>query len=235
MSTEANDHAGPGLTGSPFSKLPAELRNRIWELAVVNEQPLEVSFTFEPDDEIAFSLIDKSTSSLLVTCKQVRDECASMFYNRNTFRLRSGNPSTTNDSVWRKMSIPVVQKFRFINTTSTRQGVTRIIFVAPRSRRRDYADFDVFDFAILAYVYNSMQAAYDGQLLELVAEIYMKLPEGIDPKYPKGIIRVIADVPSMAMHTELGDIVSEMFEDGYAIDDTFARILGSLGLVYEEL
>ena len=235
MSTKTNDRAGPGMTESPFNELAAELRNRIWEFAVVNEQPLEVVFTSESDDEIAFSLADKSTTSLLMTCKQVREECASMFYNRNIFRLRRGNPSSTNDLVWRTMSSPVVQKFRSINTTPTRLGVARIIFVAPKSSRRDYGDFDEFDLAVLAYVCNSMQASYDGQLRELLAEVYIKMPEGPEPQSPREIMKVTADVPSFAMHPEFGEILGEMFENGYAIDETFAWKMGMLDFEYEVL
>ncbi|WPB01635.1 uncharacterized protein RHO25_006265 [Cercospora beticola] len=132
---------GLGLTESLFSRLPAELRNKIWESALITEQCHEVIFTFERNAEITFSLTDKNATSLLMTCKQVRQECTNIFYHHNTFKLRNqrpyneDSPYSNGQSDWVQLPSIVVKKFLLINTMSHRLGVTGIVYHVSTSDR----------------------------------------------------------------------------------------------------
>lgn len=54
-------------------RLPAELRNRVWELALIDTHPI---------------VVDQSNyrqPALLRTCSQIRNEAAAIYYEQNTF------------------------------------------------------------------------------------------------------------------------------------------------------
>ena len=57
---------------SPLLKLPAELRNRIYELVLVHPYPLIVVTPSEDDADKTFSL------NLLHTCRAIREEASSI-------------------------------------------------------------------------------------------------------------------------------------------------------------
>lgn len=63
----------------PFLRLPAELRNTIYKMAVVSEDPIEIT---TPQPAIA------------VVCRQLRNESLTLFYKENAFR----------DSQWRQQA-----------------------------------------------------------------------------------------------------------------------------------
>jgi len=73
---------------SPLSKLPAELRNRIWELALASDVPLAAKWRnteskFRPERPPA-----SDPAALTKTCKQLRAESGQLFYTVNHFILR---------------------------------------------------------------------------------------------------------------------------------------------------
>lgn len=77
------------MNTSPFSKLPPELRNRIYELALRHPQPF-VIFRRQADSiRGAVGSEDGQgegkSLSLLSTCKAVNMECAQLFYAVNDF------------------------------------------------------------------------------------------------------------------------------------------------------
>lgn len=63
---------------SPLQKLPPELRNRIYELALLERLPIAVS-THGPNE--------KATTPLLQTCRQIRVEASAIYYSGNTFDI----------------------------------------------------------------------------------------------------------------------------------------------------
>ena len=66
---------------SPFNTLPAEMRNRIWELSVAGESPISI--------HTSPSMRYLALHPITQTCKQIRDEALDesplMFYATNTF------------------------------------------------------------------------------------------------------------------------------------------------------
>ena len=74
-------------------RLPAELRNRIYELALINDKAYDVATraTTEDDaspvkDKVAIhTQMHASEPALLYTCKEIREEGHPIFYGRNAF------------------------------------------------------------------------------------------------------------------------------------------------------
>lgn len=64
-------------TASGFLALPAEIRNRIYSLALVNPDPVRIPFS-------TYKRLDLEPG-LLATNKQIRAEAPKMFYAENTF------------------------------------------------------------------------------------------------------------------------------------------------------
>ena len=60
----------------PLLQLPAELRNEIWQLALVRDEPIRI---FHP------GMGARLEPALLATCKQIRNEAQDMLYSENTF------------------------------------------------------------------------------------------------------------------------------------------------------
>lgn len=59
---------------SPFNNLSAELRNLVWEFTVTNTNSDAVNLSEEQP-------------AITRTCKQIRNECISMYYARNEFKI----------------------------------------------------------------------------------------------------------------------------------------------------
>lgn len=68
---------------SPLSRLPAELRNYIYELVCVTDNPIIISFRYFWDPPM-----------LLQTCRQLRAEAAPIYYGDNIFHAEEGQLST---------------------------------------------------------------------------------------------------------------------------------------------
>ena len=64
--------------------LPAELRNRIYTLALVNDETFDITERHRTN-------VDRVEPGLLATCRQVRDEALSIFYGGNTFAGAHGD------------------------------------------------------------------------------------------------------------------------------------------------
>lgn len=69
------------ITG-PLGKLPGELRNQIYKLVLIFSEPLLVSGFRQYKPRFGFS---NNANGLLFTCKQIRRECADMFFAQNSF------------------------------------------------------------------------------------------------------------------------------------------------------
>lgn len=70
---------------SPFQKLSAELRNRIWEFAIIEEDPIRV---VSPPAGLRATAVDCIQPAITRTCAQIRNEALGMFYAKNTFLLK---------------------------------------------------------------------------------------------------------------------------------------------------
>lgn len=63
---------------------PAELRNRIYTLALVNDDTFDITERHRAN-------VDRLEPGLLATCREVRDEALSIFYGSNTFAGANGD------------------------------------------------------------------------------------------------------------------------------------------------
>ncbi|TKA40153.1 hypothetical protein B0A54_08941 [Friedmanniomyces endolithicus] len=83
-----------GLESSRLWRLPAELRNYIYELALRQPEPIEVRWLHdsEPPESLASTSTNAHPAALLSTCKTVRSECSQLLYAINTFVFHSREP-----------------------------------------------------------------------------------------------------------------------------------------------
>lgn len=89
MASDNNVAAATGHLHSPLFKLPAELRNAIWELVVAEDQPLHV----EPPLTYRLDRADVGTvlqPPLTKTCRAIRTEALPIFYSANKFCIGIG-------------------------------------------------------------------------------------------------------------------------------------------------
>ncbi|KAK3719148.1 hypothetical protein LTR37_004712 [Vermiconidia calcicola] len=79
------------MDNSPLAKLPAELRNRIYLLALRNEQPIIVVVRSGGRPQEAYRRLYelRTPQALTLTCKQIRNESINMFYSANAFDIRT--------------------------------------------------------------------------------------------------------------------------------------------------
>ena len=76
------------MNRSPIAKLPAELRNRIYEYTVHYATPIVIEW-FESTKTFRFTANDWNVFPLALagTCKRIRAECIQLFYTGNSFEL----------------------------------------------------------------------------------------------------------------------------------------------------
>lgn len=77
------------MDSSPFSKLSAELRNEIYELALSFENTIFITNT----SDYRLKSSTKHPTALLQTCRQIRAEATKMFYANNAFRVCDSRPT----------------------------------------------------------------------------------------------------------------------------------------------
>lgn len=81
------------MDNSPLGRLPAELRNHIWELALYQRDGNFIELT-----SMKFTRLFRSTRhplGLLRACRATYIECRAMFYAINTFHLECRGEKTT--------------------------------------------------------------------------------------------------------------------------------------------
>lgn len=81
---------------SPLLTLPAEIRNRIYEFALINIDPLATA----PQSNIIHASSSAIQPGLTRSCRQVRNETLKMFYTCNTFLLYCDLPHTAKSTRW---------------------------------------------------------------------------------------------------------------------------------------
>ncbi|KAK5131409.1 hypothetical protein LTR08_000945 [Meristemomyces frigidus] len=77
------------MENSPFGGLSAELRNKIWELVLVDDKEFEIhrgKYAYSSSDHV---LEQRHLLALTATCKQIHHESTPMFYSLNAFRFPS--------------------------------------------------------------------------------------------------------------------------------------------------
>ena len=74
--------------------LPAELRNHIWEYAVVEAKSIKIRPVRNHKDDNE-PIETGAQPGITRVCSQIRGECLPMFYGQNTFRLYSANVNLT--------------------------------------------------------------------------------------------------------------------------------------------
>lgn len=86
------------ITGSRLLQLPPELRNMIWEYAVVDSRiiTIDTNGLQEP--------------SLLTTSKEIRQEAVTIFYSENRFELVSNDYDPTNFLKWERIVIAAIKR-----------------------------------------------------------------------------------------------------------------------------
>lgn len=89
------------MDNSPLARLPAELRNYIYELVLIETQPIEVNWGYS-NLWIA--------PPLLQTCRQARSEAAPIYYSGSTFTIMHVNTQTKLEA-WLRTIGPDARRF----------------------------------------------------------------------------------------------------------------------------
>src|SRR5882762_3499104 len=97
-------------TNFNFLSLPGELRNRIYELLVLHQEPINISEYLSLPGELR-NRIYKLTPGLLRTSKTVHREASSLLYSQNRFDFTE---------VSLKMAASFLEKIGRINANSIR-------------------------------------------------------------------------------------------------------------------
>lgn len=92
----ANQKASPSLV-FPLLKLPAELRNRIWDYVVVLDKPLRIVKKDRRMDQAKA----KSVLAVASTCRQIYQETTSLYYLNNWYTIDLGTYHTLSESKFR--------------------------------------------------------------------------------------------------------------------------------------
>ncbi|KAI7264297.1 hypothetical protein KC345_g8872 [Hortaea werneckii] len=81
---------------SPLSKLAAEIRNEIYELVLCPSDGIHIGLVegTVAAVKLAHPPPEQKICSLLATCKAIRKECRSMFYETNVFQIDEPSVST---------------------------------------------------------------------------------------------------------------------------------------------
>lgn len=80
---------------SPLATLPPELRNRIYELVIINAKPIRVSSTHHHGRTKTWK-----PPGLLRTCRQIAAEATAAYYSRNTFTSQDTSDLGCEDSLF---------------------------------------------------------------------------------------------------------------------------------------
>lgn len=75
------------MDDSPFRKLSAELRNTIYEYALVHDQSIDVHLRGQNRPTLLRHDAQYDLTALTATCKQARQEALPIFFNKNHFKI----------------------------------------------------------------------------------------------------------------------------------------------------
>lgn len=77
------------MENSRLSKLPRELRDMIYALVLLRNEPIRIDFD-APNPGLTLP-DQRNILAIASTCKQIRGECAGIFWSENCFELQIGN------------------------------------------------------------------------------------------------------------------------------------------------
>ncbi|KAK5674747.1 hypothetical protein LTS10_012483 [Elasticomyces elasticus] len=125
----------------PLLRLPAELRNQIYELTFSHDGPIDVCWQPSCDSLAVADHPDKSVGvglsllkhSLHATCKTIREESSGMFFPANDFRLTIPTISSRNDQHILRVSRLFVSALGGLERAKTARSLTVLITCATRS------------------------------------------------------------------------------------------------------
>lgn len=87
------------MEASPLTKLPGELRNAIYALALHHPDGINVWLRRGGPERSPSKINTEFGISLLATCKQIRRECGTLYYSLNVFTLTLDPPDAFMKSV----------------------------------------------------------------------------------------------------------------------------------------
>lgn len=83
-------------------RLPAEIQNRIFECAVVQQEPIDVTVHIRNRDSKFYWQLQPCEPPLAAACKFVRKVARPIYYGQNTFRFEGHGCHDTALAVWNK-------------------------------------------------------------------------------------------------------------------------------------
>ncbi|KAK5698215.1 hypothetical protein LTR97_007176 [Elasticomyces elasticus] len=92
MANTKTDSIKDAMADSLFARLSPEMRNIIYEFALQQHEPIVVRWYDDLDDhpeDVVSNTVDKFTTALTKTCRQISKECGTMFYAINDFQFDS--------------------------------------------------------------------------------------------------------------------------------------------------
>lgn len=120
---------------SPLAKLPAELRNHVYELALRHPVPLKLYWDPILDEFHRLEAFrPRLPLALTETCQQVRVECTQIFYAINTFIIDGDQPENT-DGRWTRPIAGFIEPIVATGTEAFTSVMLRIGKLKPRDFR----------------------------------------------------------------------------------------------------
>ena len=83
MDRSTTQSPSSNMDTSILCRLPAEVRNQIWEHVLIDSQPITIAAALVGRRYLKYQY----RIALLATCKQIRSECTGLYYHNNTFEL----------------------------------------------------------------------------------------------------------------------------------------------------
>lgn len=130
------------MDNSPFGRLPRELRDLIYEHAVVHDDGIRITSITENEGRYCKGLkiarppgySRNATLALAMTCRQLHRETINLYYERSSFYFELNS-----------VSVETVSLFSSMLTSDYAKSLTRIIFDVPeghypRGHRRRFRD-----------------------------------------------------------------------------------------------
>jgi len=116
------------MDNSPLSKLPPELRNFIYELALHQDKPFNLHWSpTQSVREAAWSHSPKQALALTATCHRIRSECSKLFYATNTFVLDCPDVGLEFDPArYERVLVDFIELIGMQNAATTRSVVFNI-------------------------------------------------------------------------------------------------------------
>lgn len=173
-----------------LSKLPAELRNRVYELVLVHPNEIAVNSRKRLRDHKA----------LLQTCKQIREEASKIFYALNSFRI-------TLPVHWKPRPILFFETAGFENSLSVR-GLS-VVFTPSREQRHLSTQWKIAREKL-------QRRAIFGQ--QIAPQHAVRTPDGLESECDEKLAQLRSDIRNVSdvFHRDL-DIAGVPFDSVHVV------------------